>query len=298
MNAFDEVFDDFIWYLSAERRLAENTVASYRSDLEIWHKIFEGLSQCPSQEAILRALAIARNENWAKATEARRRSALRHFARFRLLSDAEWSRVLEEVPAATGDAKFPKALELDEVKAFLEFSPDAGVPIEVWRDKALLELLFASGLRVSEARLLRWQDLHFEDGWVRVLGKGDQERIVPVSERALGWLKRYQAESQARWHERAPSTHKDLIFLSRRLQPLTRMGIWKLVRKRGLLVGLDDLHPHRLRHSFATHLIRGGADIRVVQILLGHRSLAATERYLKISDQEVFKLFTEFHPLS
>lgn len=297
MKSFDETFDDFIWYLSAERRLSENTVDSYRHDLKQWISFLPDLKSAPTSSELIHALSLMRNLGKAKATEARSRAALRHYAKFRSLSDPSWSRVLEEVPASQGEAKFPKALELSEIQAFLNFEPHAASDPEVFRDKALLELLYASGLRVSEAISLRWADIHFDDGWLRVIGKGDSERLVPVSERALKWLLLYQNAVKELWHSSAATVSREVVFLSRRRRPLTRMGVWKIVRRRGLSVQMDELHPHVLRHSFATHLIRGGADVRVVQILLGHRTLSATERYLKISDREVFKLFTEFHPL-
>jgi integrase/recombinase XerD len=300
MSAFAEQLDDFIWYLSAEKRLAENTAHAYRHDLTAWAQLLPTLAagdaNAPTKSELLAALETSRGLHWSRATEARRRASLRHYAKYRALSLAEWESVLEVLPAARGEAKFPKALELSEIEALLDFSP--AEELEALRDKALLEIMYASGLRVSELSALRWADVNADDGWLRVIGKGDAERLVPTSQRALGWLREYRERARPQWHASASPTHREVVFLSRRRTPLSRMGIWKIVQRHGQRAGIEGMHPHILRHSFATHLIRGGADVRVVQILLGHRSLSATERYLKISDRELFKLFTEFHPLS
>ncbi|HVJ65289.1 MAG TPA: tyrosine-type recombinase/integrase [Bdellovibrionota bacterium] len=300
MSAFAEQLDDFIWYLSAEKRLADNTALAYRQDLTAWAELLPSLAagqrKPPAKEELFAALETSRGLEWSRATEARRRASLRHYAKYRALSLAEWESVLEALPASRGEAKFPKALELEEIESLLDFAP--GLELEDYRDKALLEIMYASGLRVSELSALRWADVHAEDGWVRVIGKGDAERLVPTSERALRWLREYRERARPLWHESAGPSHREVVFLSRRRAPLSRMGIWKIVQRHGQRAGIEGMHPHILRHSFATHLIQGGADVRVVQILLGHRSLSATERYLKISDRELFKLFTEFHPLS
>lgn len=299
MKPLDESLEEFLWYLSSERRLSENTAQSYKSDLLEWSKILGDLTRIPSQSELMAALKDSHELDWARATHARRRAALRHYARYMMLFNPAWSIVLDVVPSSKSEAKFPKALSLDEIKLILDFWPQPNISsVEEFRDKAMLEIMYASGLRVSEIKDLRWSDVQFENGWLRVVGKGDSERIVPVSERALKVLREYQLVAKTVWHEFVGGHLKDRVFLSKRLRPLSRMGIWKLVRKRGDAVSLEGLHPHILRHSFATHLLQGGADVRVVQILLGHSSLNATERYLKISDKEVFDLFSEFHPLA
>jgi integrase/recombinase XerD len=301
MLSSDELIDEFIWYLSAERRLAENTVSSYRQDLLAWLNLLPQLgtqkAKCPPKADVLQAIEASRRHSWSKATEARRRASLRHYARFRALADESWSELLETVPATKGEDKFPKALTLEQIKEFLDFEPELCSSLESFRDKALFELMYASGLRVSEVTQLRWADVNFDEGWVRVIGKGGAERVVPTSGRAIRWVRVYCDQARGPWHDKASGPSRENVFLSKRRKPMTRMGIWKIVRRRGDASQLSEMHPHILRHSFATHLIQGGADVRVVQILLGHQSLSATERYLKISDRELFKLFTEFHPL-
>ncbi|MEO5668008.1 MAG: tyrosine-type recombinase/integrase [Bdellovibrionota bacterium] len=290
--------EDFLWYLQGEKRLAANSLSAYRSDLKTWNaaglKLFA--SSPPSTEELMDVLEAFEKEKFKSSTLSRRVASLRAYARYRLLFDARWQRLLEELPTPHEELPFPKALSLGEVEQLLDFDPVADA--RLLRNRALLELIYASGLRVSEAISLTWSAVEPERRILRVLGKGSKERFVPYSERAAGWLELYRERAWGDWQAKALKKHRDTIFLSHLAKPLTRMAVWKILQKRSLEGRLEtQVHPHMLRHSFATHLLQGGADVRVVQLLLGHSSLNTTERYLKITDSELRQVFDEFHPL-
>jgi integrase/recombinase XerD len=295
----DKFLDDFLWYLQGEKRLASNSLAAYRSDLRVWKdaglKVFD--TTAPTREDLLAVLEKFNEEAIKSSTLARRTASLRSYVRFRALFEAaSWEALLAELPAPREDLPFPKALSLEEIEQFLGFDP--GPDPRLLRNRALLEIIYASGLRVSEALGLNWSAVDPEQRVLRVLGKGSKERFVPYSQRAAQWLERYRGRAWPDWQSKALKKHRDTVFLSHLSKPLTRMAAWKILQKRSLEAGLDlQVHPHMLRHSFATHLLQGGADVRVVQLLLGHSSLNTTERYLKISDSELRQVFDEFHPL-
>jgi len=293
----DHVLDDFRWYIEGEKRLAKNSITSYLSDLRIWGSAgFPLEGSAPPPAADLREVLRKSFESPLKpASYARKCAALRLFIRYRALMSPDWEPLLEEIPVTKLPESLPKALSVNDIERLLDFDP--GPEPRLIRDRALLELMYASGLRVSEALGLEWKQVEEKREVLRVRGKGGKERFVPYSARAAAWLERYRLATPELWRQRAPRMHQDAVFLSHRSRPLTRMGIWKILRKRGLEVDIEGLHPHILRHSFATHLLQGGADVRIVQLLLGHSSLNTTERYLKLSDTELKKLFEEIHPL-
>ncbi len=297
----EDVLDDFLWYLQGERRFAKNTVEAYRGDLLLWRDCGFDLAKLdpPDQENYQKIIEAFSDLPMASSTRARRLASFRLYLRYRALlspaREAAWLRLLALTPKIREELPFPKALSLGELEKFLDFPVEG--ESEKLRNRAIFEILYASGLRISEALSLRWEQVRREDELILVHGKGSRERWVPTSPRALDWLFRYRNEAWEAWASISPRKYRDHIFLSRRGAPLSRMGAWKLFHARSLESGVDDVHPHVLRHSFATHLLQGGADVRAVQLLLGHQSLATTERYLKISDQELKKLFAEFHPL-
>ncbi len=293
--------EDFLWYLQGERRFSKNTVESYRFDLNFWVSVGMDLetSQPPSLSFFSSMIEKFQASDMASTSKARRLSALRLFIRYKSLlssADAEdWLQRLTITPTIREEMPLPKALALNQVESFLDFDP--GLDAALLRDRALFELIYASGLRISEALGLTWGAVRFEDELLLVQGKGSKERWVPSSKRALTWLQRYRDLAWKDWALAATKKFRDHVFISARGSPLTRMGAWKAFHRRSLLSGVDEVHPHVLRHSFATHLLQGGADVRAVQLLLGHQNLTTTERYLKIDDQELKKLFAEFHPL-
>jgi len=290
--------DDFLWYLQGEKRLSPNSLSAYKKDLQVWESAGLDLfgSRAPDETNLLESLEALDEREFKSSTQARRSASLRSFFRYRALGDSRWGELLSKIPSPKEELPFPKALSITEVDKLLAI--EVFQESRLLRNRALVELLYASGLRVSEAISLTWSAVDEDRGVLRVFGKGNKERFVPYSERAGEWLFRYREEAWGDWADKALKKHKDTVFLSRLAKPLSRMAVWKIIHQRALEAGLDEgVHPHMLRHSFATHLIQGGADVRVVQLLLGHSSLNTTERYLKITDSELRQVFDEFHPL-
>ncbi len=291
-------FEDFFWYMGAEKRLSKNTVSAYVSDLHAWKAagLNLGLTAVPPVEDLQRVLEVFSKNNLAPATLARRTAALRLFVHFQSLKEPLWESLLAELPRGGSIDALPLALSVEEIERFLNFDVSPTKPLQL-RNKALLELMYASGLRVTEAVELCWAGVDFRGGLLRFSGKGGRERIVPFTERAGSWLEKYREEVWPLWSKNLPKKYADTVFLGPRRRGLSRMGLWKIIHKRSLEAGLQHVHPHILRHSFATHLLKGGTDIRYVQALLGHATLGTTERYLKVSEQELTKIFAEIHPL-
>jgi integrase/recombinase XerD len=297
-EALDKRLDDFFWYLQGEKRLAPNSLSAYRADLRSWQEagLDVAVDVSPSPDELLSALKVFEKRELKSSTLARKIASLRAYVRFRSILSPAWETLLDEMPAPREELPFPKALSVEEVETLLDFDP--GADARLLRNRAMLELIYASGLRVSEAIGLGWSAVEPDRRVLRVLGKGSKERFVPYSERAAEWLERYRERVWGDWQSQALKKHKDTVFLSHLAKPLSRMAVWKLLQRRSMEAALDTpVHPHMLRHSFATHLLQGGADVRVVQILLGHSSLNTTERYLKITDSELRQVFDEFHPL-
>ncbi len=281
----------FLSYLAHERRASENTLSAYASDLSFWAEIISNIeSAFPlHKDEISRALEILYKLDLKESTQHRKRAVLRSYLRFRAYIDAEWSSLVEYVPLSTHEELLPKALSINDINLLIQ-SCEKETDSKSLRDSVLINLLYSSGLRVSEALSLKWSDLDRQRQVLKVLGKGSKERLVPYSERCSRALNSFE-----KCH---PPKNASVYILSNfRGGALSRMAAWKRVVARGLEAGLEHVHPHVLRHSFATHLLGGGADVRVVQALLGHNSINTTERYLKVDDQDVKKLFEEYHPL-
>ena len=293
----DPDFENFLHYLKAERRLAKNTVASYIGDLSAWRAAGLDFSEnsSPSPTAFREVLQKLENLRLSQATAARRTASLRAYLRFRSLRNSSWESLMKLLPAGNVSEKAPKALSLREIELLLDFEPSSDS--NALRNRALLELMYAAGLRVSEAINLEWSAVDERAGLLRVMGKGSKERLTPFTERAAHWLFLYKQRVWESWSKQALKRNANFVFLSSQKKPLSRMGVWKITKARALACGVDHVHPHVLRHSFATHLLQGGADIRFVQSLLGHSSLGTTERYIKLADDELIKVFAEIHPL-
>jgi len=293
------LFEDFSAFLSSEKRLSANTVSSYLFDLKSWSDRGFNLSGKvpPTIQEFRKILEnLDSLENFKKSTLTRRNASLRAFVKFRSLSFPQWEEFLAHIPKLQATDSWPEARSVAEIEKLLDFSEDASKP-EVLRNKAMLELMYASGLRVSEACTLEWNQIDERAMVLRVLGKGSKERLVPFGERAWEFLERYRDRVWSEWVVGAKKSESRKVFLSHLKRGLSRMGVWKILHNRALTSGLEHIHPHVLRHSFATHLIEGGADVRFVQVLLGHSSLNTTERYLKIADKELAKMVEKHHPL-
>jgi integrase/recombinase XerD len=282
---------DFLVYLGAELQLSRHTVAAYRRDLT---RLVDGLHGLPDAEGIRRHLGALRRTH-APASVLRATAAIRGFCRFLHAEGATTDDVGEGLLGATVERRLPKALSRANVERLLEARP--GEEDLAIRDRALLEILYASGCRVGELVGLEVGALLADHGFLRVHGKGQKERLVPLSDRARGTLDRYLGEVRPRLARRSAAEHADHLFLSRTGRPLDRGRVWQIVKATAGRAGIRvACSPHALRHSFATHLVSGGADLRAVQELLGHASLATTQVYTHVDRDRLRDVHGRCHP--
>lgn len=289
------MIDTYITYLRDVRRVSPNTVESYARDLAALAGFAEA-RETPVEELDRRALeAFVRSlmtQGLSPRSVARSVACVRGFYRFLSLE-----RKLDESPAADLKAPrawpaLPKFLDLDEVDRLLA-QPDVSTPRGL-RDKALIEVLYASGMRVSELVGVKPGDLRLDEGYLTCLGKGDKERIVPLGDQAVDWLRRYISDGRSRL-TRQRST--PWLFVNGRGGPLSRVGVWKLLKTYGLKAGITrEISPHVLRHSFATHLLERGADLRAIQVMLGHADLSTTQIYTHVLEARLRAVYDKYHP--
>ncbi len=293
MSASRRLLERYLEGLALERGLAANTVAAYRRDLEGLIKHLEG-RRLDLLNADYQHLATytrhLRARNLAPSSVRRAVASLRGLFRH-LIEVGERS----DDPAVNLVSpklwqKLPRVLAEDQVVALLN-APDITVPLGV-RDRSMIELLYASGLRVSELVGLKLSQARLDLGLVVVMGKGSRERMVPLGEAAEDWVGRYLREVRP---QLVGGRHQTL-FVNRYGRPLSRQGFWKLLRGYGVSAGIADLHPHLLRHSFATHLLEHGADLRSVQAMLGHADISTTQIYTHIHQKRLRSLYDRFHP--
>jgi integrase/recombinase XerD len=290
-----DAIDRFVEALWIEEGLAANTLAAYRRDLTLFARWLGGRGEralLATRESDLREYAMARHAGSAATSTNRRLTVFRRFFRWGVRE-----RLLEADPTLKLDAarqplRVPKTLSEAQVEALLD-APDVASPLGL-RDRAMLELLYASGLRVSELVGLKTVNVSFVECALRVTGKGAKERLVPFGEEALAWLQRYLAEARAGILGRRSS---DALFVTARGGPMTRQMFWKLVKAHALRAGIvAPLSPHTLRHAFATHLLNHGADLRAVQMLLGHADISTTTIYTHVARERLKQLHAAHHP--
>jgi len=292
-------FCDAVWL---EDGLAQNTLDSYRRDLRLfgdWHEGRGRASLLHATEADLAAYFASRSALRAggkrgirSSTQARLHSSLKRFYQFLSRGgriDADPTLKLD--PPKKGP-RFPKTLSEEDVESLLA-QGDTATPLGL-RDRAMLEVLYASGLRVSELVRLKLAQVSHDMGVVRVIGKGSKERLVPLGEEALAWLSRYSKQGRPAILKKRAS---DYVFVTARGAPMTRQAFWHLIKKRAAsAVPGKTLSPHTLRHAFATHLLNHGADLRVVQLLLGHADISTTQIYTHVARERLKKLHQVHHP--
>ncbi|MGD8999300.1 MAG: site-specific tyrosine recombinase XerD [Granulosicoccaceae bacterium] len=287
-----EAFIDMLWM---ERGLSDNTLRAYRSDLQAFASWLSGNGTAlvaAQRQDLLAYLADRSQQGVRVRTSARMLSSLRRFYQYLVRE----GRLLED-PSARIEAPrlvrpVPKYLTEDEVDKLLA-APDTSVPLGL-RDRAMLEMLYASGLRVSELVGLQMPQINLLQGVVRISGKGGKERLVPVGEEALLWLERFVHDSRPVLLRGRPC---DALFPTRRGAGMTRQAFWHLIKRYAQQAGIEKhLSPHTLRHAFATHLLNHGADLRVVQMLLGHSNLSTTQIYTHVARERLKSLHAEHHP--
>jgi integrase/recombinase XerD len=285
----------FLLHLASERGLAENSLHAYRRDLEDMDDHFRrsGKTLTSAEADDFRTYLQAQSAaGKATRTVSRRLAAIRVFLRFLTAMGRDRTSVLQQLERPKPERSLPKILSRSQVNQLIA-TPDPKSLLFA-RDVAILELLYASGLRATELCELKLRDVNLHVGCVRVLGKGMKERIVPLGRAAAEAVQRYTAECRPKLDKSGTS---DLLFLSRTGRPLERVGLWMLVERYGRKSQLlKSISPHTLRHCFATHLIGGGADLRVVQELLGHSDIATTQIYTHVDQDRLVSVHKKFHP--
>ncbi len=286
---------EFLQALETERGASRHTLAAYRRDLgdlvEHLRRRRRGL-RTAGVEDLAHHLAALRARGLGSRSVARHLSAIRGLYRYLAGTGALAADPTERLESPRPSRRLPRVLPVADVIALVE-GPDAGRP-EGLRDRALLELLYASGLRASEALGLRLEDLNLTAGYLTASGKGGRQRLVPVGAHALGWLRRYLATGRPALVKRGDP---GLVFLNRFGRRLSRQGLFGLLKKHARRAGIRArVSPHTLRHCFASHLLEGGADLRSVQALLGHADIGTTQIYTHLSSRAVREMYGRYHP--
>lgn len=295
MKTLDPIIEQFLDSLWQEHGLSDNTITSYRLDLE------QFLAWLPEPKAFLRVdnidlqqfLGERLQQGYKSSSSARMLSCLRKFFRYLYVENYRTDEPTAALESPRKPIRLPKSLSEDQVLNLLD-CPNILDPIEL-RDKAMLELLYATGLRVTELVSLTLDNLSLRQGVVRIIGKGDKERLVPIGEEANYWVTEFfQYGRMVLLH----NEQSDIVFPSKRGRHMTRQTFWHRVKHYALLSGIDTdkLSPHVLRHAFATHLVNHGADLRVVQMLLGHSDLSTTQIYTHVAKARLKSLHQQFHP--
>lgn len=289
MNLIEKTLQDYSYYLRIERAMSPNTVASYSSDLE---KFFEAVQVMPAEVGTQDILDyLASRNNLSKRSQARQLSSLRSFFDWLVLEGDRKDNPCDAVDSPKLGRYLPAVLSVDEVSAIID-SVDTTTTTGR-RDRAILEVLYGCGLRVSEAVGLRISHVYLDEGFLRVVGKGNKERIVPMGDMAAKAVRNYL---ECRPDPYGPQ-YDDILFLNRFGKSLSRVSMFNMVKKQAKVAGVDkEISPHTFRHSFATHLIENGADLRVVQEMLGHESILTTEIYTHIDSSTWQRSILEHHP--
>ncbi|MBX8992452.1 MULTISPECIES: site-specific tyrosine recombinase XerD [Staphylococcus] len=292
----DEIIEEYLKFIQLEKGLSENTIGAYRRDLKKYQDYLEEekISHIDfiDRQTIQVCLGDLHDKGASAKSIARFISTIRSFHQFALREKyaAKDPTVLIETPKY--ERRLPDVLEVDEVIRLLE-TPDMSKN-NGYRDRAMLELLYATGMRVTELINLKVEDVNLIMGFVRVFGKGNKERIVPLGETIIDILETYIETVRPQLLKK---TVTDNLFLNLHGKPLSRQAIWKMIKQNGVKAEIfKTLTPHTLRHSFATHLLENGADLRAVQEMLGHADISTTQLYTHVSKSQIRKIYNQFHP--
>jgi integrase/recombinase XerD len=289
------VTEEFLDYIVVERGLSRNSVAAYRRDLLKFESFLDKRHVAVAdagREDLISFMAYLRQSGLSSRSAARNMVAVRMLYRF--LKGEGHIKVLptDNIELPRSFRALPDVLSPDEVERLIK-SPDTDLPLGV-RDRAMFELIYAAGLRVSELVTVTVNRLNLEVGFIVVLGKGSKERVVPMGEVAMEWIKGYISSARIKTLKGRES---DFLFVTARGDRMTRQGFWKIVKKYALKIGIyKKITPHTLRHSFATHLLEGGADLRSVQTMLGHADISTTQIYTHINSERLKKIYKQYHP--
>ncbi len=290
----------FLSYCRVERGLAQNTILAYGRDLKkivaFLRKRHKTRLEDVSRDDVVDFLSSLYKERLDSRSVARNLVSLRALFKFAMIEGMVQADPTENLESPKIRNSLPTYLRVDEIDKLLA-APDASTPLGL-RDRAMLEVFYSTGLRVSELLNLRLSDIDMRMGCVRCIGKGDKERLVPIGRKALEAVEQYLAHSRPKFaRPSSPPPHNQILFLTRAGKRLTRVAIWKILHDYGVKLGLRGrLTPHKLRHSFATHLLEGGADLRSVQLMLGHADISTTQIYTHVVEERLKQIYKAHHP--
>lgn len=292
----ETIIEEYLKFIQIEKGLSVNTIGAYRRDLNKYKEYLD-LQKTSNidfvdRQTIQECLGYLIDQGQSSKSIARFISTIRSFHQFALREkySAKDPTVLIETPKY--EKKLPDVLEVDEVIDLLN-APDLNKN-NGYRDRTMLELLYATGMRVSEVIQIEVEDVNLMMGFVRVFGKGDKERIVPIGDTVIDYLTTYIETVRP---QLLKQTVTNVLFLNMHGKPLSRQGIWKMIKQNGLKANINKtLTPHTLRHSFATHLLENGADLRAVQEMLGHSDISTTQLYTHVSKSQIRKMYNQYHP--
>ncbi|HOW38517.1 MAG TPA: site-specific tyrosine recombinase XerD [Bacillota bacterium] len=288
---------EYVYFLRVTKNLAKNTIVSYQNDLKDYLAFLERNYHISRPDKIERAhllqyVARLKREEMAPKSVARKLSAIKSFHRYLQVEKIIDDNVVESVPLPKPRKQLPVVLNVEEIDSLLEAAIGTGTVLEL-RNRAMIELAYGSGLRVSELIDLDIADLHLNNGLVNVTGKGSKERIVPLGADSIAALRKYLTEARPLIHPKG----KEILFVNKDGGRISRVGFYKILQTLALKAGIDKpISPHTLRHSFATHLLENGADLRAVQELLGHEDILTTENYTHISKRHLQDAYQAAHP--
>ncbi|MFS0751517.1 site-specific tyrosine recombinase XerD [Oceanobacillus sp. 1P07AA] len=289
--------EDFFHFLRIERGLSENTLSSYKRDLTNYLQYMKDHDKTASWDKISRTdimgfLYTLKDQGKSTATISRHISSIRSFHQFLIREQITANDPSLHIETPKKDRKLPDILSQDEVDRLLDIDMESKLSI---RNKAMLELLYATGLRVSELISLKVSDLHLTMGFVQCFGKGSKERIVPLGDTAKYYLEKYISEARNSLIKK--NRQEDALFVNQHGRRLTRQGFWKILKGLTLEAGIvKSITPHTLRHSFATHLLENGADLRMVQEMLGHADISTTQVYTHVTKARLKDMYQAYHP--
>jgi integrase/recombinase XerD len=289
------VIEAFLDHLRVERRLAAHTLESYGRDLAALAKYAAArgvTADALDRRALEEFVRQQITRGLAPRSVARSVAAIRGYYRFLVLDRRLPGSPADDLQPPRAWPALPKFLSLEEVDSLIA-QPDVATPLGL-RDRAMIELLYATGMRVSELVGVRTADLHLRERYLSCVGKGNKERLVPTGDQAIEWIERYQKTSRPALLKGRASAR---LFLNVRGRPMSRVGFWKLLKRYGRRANLPrTLSPHVIRHSFATHLLERGADLRAIQMMLGHTDLSTTQIYTHVLEARLRTVYDRFHP--
>jgi integrase/recombinase XerD len=299
----DTHIQEFLNYLIAEKGCSGNTIAAYQNDLTQFHAFLAERGplkdaadwSAMTRDDLINYILFLKEREYASATVARKVAAMKSFCQFLVHTDVIDENPTEELDSPKVKKQLPHTLSLDEVDRLLALPSKAGQTPKALRDVALLEMLYATGMRVSEVAKVTLDDLDLEAGMVRCMGKGSKERVMPLYAEAINAVRVYLDRGRAGLV--GHNAEERTLFLNPRGEGLTRQGLWLIIKGYARELGLEDwVTPHTLRHSFATHMLNGGAGLREVQKLLGHANISTTQVYTHISREHLREVYDGAHP--